>query len=158
MKQEMNVMLCSYESCQKDSRCPDSFTRCMRGMMILVGIIGGILFATIAILLFINNLLPNVTGAALAILITGLAVLITVAAAALMLPCGSRAKSCLKCNTGGLFVGIIGTVLAGLIAVSADLTAVSTLAIVMVGLSAFFIAYLVVSILFLVICSTNCQE
>ena len=55
-------MLCNYSGFQ----CPESgaentsaerCTTCMKGMMILVGIISGIVFAIVGILLFINSLL-----------------------------------------------------------------------------------------------------
>lgn len=157
MIQEMNIMLCGYESCQTDSRCADSYSRCMKGIMILVGIIGGLIFAAAVILLFINSLIPSVFGAVLASLITGLVLLALTLGASLFLPCGSEAKACLSCNTGGLFFGIIGTVLSAFIAISTDLASTSAAAIITVGLTAFFFAYTVISVLFTVLCSTRCS-
>ena len=125
-------------------------------MMILIGIISGLVFAAAVVLLFVNSLLTEVFPFVLASLITGTIVLLTVLAASLVLPCSSAGKSCIKCSLGGLFFGIIGTVISALLAISTDLAAGSVIAAVTLGLTAFFIAYLIVSILFVVICSTDC--
>lgn len=129
---------------------------CRKGMMILIGILSGLVFTAAVVLLFINSLLPAVFPFVLASLITGLAVLLTVLAASLILPCSSAAKGCIRCNLGGLFFGIIGTVISSLLAISTDLAVGSVIAAVTLGLTAFFIAYLIVSILFVVMCSSDC--
>ena len=151
-------MICSYERPCPERKCPDSCTECMRGIGILVGIISGLLFAAAVVLLFMNSLLTEIFSGVLSVLITGIVVLFIVLTAALASGCESRAKSCLKCYTGSLFFGIIGTILSAFLAVSTELAADSVFAIVAVGLTAFFFAYLIIAILFFVLCLTKCRR
>ena len=153
-------MICGYNgncvterSCE---RCPDGFSKCMNGMMILVGVLAGLVFAAAAVLLFLNGLLPSLFPAALTMLIAGLAVMLTVLAAALFLPDESKGKSCIRCHVGGLFFGILGTIVSSLFLVAADLAAGSIAAAVLLGLSVFFFADLLVAVLFVVLCASDC--
>lgn len=124
-------------------------------MMILVGIISGLVFAAIVVLLFINGFLPNLFPVVLTVLIVGLVALFAVPTAAFALPDDAAKKQCLRCQFGGLFFGIIGTVIAAALTVAADLTAGVVFATVMVGITAFFFAYLIVSILFVALCAVD---
>lgn len=149
-------MLCSYESgnqcaVRQEGRCPDGFSRCLNGMMILVGIIAGLVMAAGVVLLFLNGFLPTVFPAALTMLITGIVSLLLVTTAALFLPREADATACLRCHLGGLFFGLLGLIVSSLLAVMVDTSAGSVAAAVTLGLSAFFMAYLLVSLLFVVI-------
>ncbi len=119
-------MLCGYETtCMQsecsEKRCTTCQASCRNGMMILVGIIAGLVFAAIVVLLFINGFLPNPFPVVLSILIAGLTALFGVPTAAFILEDGSAKKQCLRCHFGGLFFGIIGTVLAAALTTAAEL-------------------------------------
>ncbi len=153
-------MLCNYEtSCTRngsgDERCPDGFSRCMNGWMIMVGIIAGLVLTAAVVLLFINGLLPSVFPAVLTVLITGVVAVLALTITALLLPDGSRGKKCLRCHLGGLFFGLIGLVVAALLTISTDLAADSVIAAVTLGLTAFFTAYVLVALLFVVRCAVQ---
>ena len=92
---EMKNMMCDYDYNGQyvSSSTTDICSRCRNGMMILVGIISGLVFAALVVLLFINSLLTAMFPAVLTSLITGLAALGLVTAAALFFYCfysGSR--------------------------------------------------------------------
>ena len=77
-------MLCGYNcqsapACNEGGRCQGSFSRCMNGIMVLVGIISGLVFAAAAVLLFINSLVTAWFPAVLPALVTGVALLLVVA-------------------------------------------------------------------------------
>lgn len=127
----------------------------MQGIMVLVGIISGLVFAAAGVLLFINSLLTAPFTALLTALITGIVFLFVVLIGAFVSERGSALRECLRCNTGALFFGIFGTIAAGSIAVSVDLAAGSVIAAVMIGLTAFFFAFMLVSALFTVRCITD---
>ncbi len=159
-KREMNNMLCGYNcqpvpACNTEGRCPGSFSRCMNGIMILVGIISGLVFTAAVVLLFINSLITAWFPAVLTALITGVAVLGAMVLLSLLSGVTEKGRSCLSCKSGGLLFGIIGTVLSAFIAVSADLTAVSVASGVILGIVSFFFAYMIVSLLFVVLCGTK---
>ena len=155
-------MICGYENgCMQEverdckRRCRGGLARCMNGLMILVGIIAGLVLAAAVVLLFINSLLVSVFPLVLAVLVTSLAVLLGTSAAALALPEDSAKKQCLRCHFGGLYFGIIGTVVASLLAIATDLAVGSVIAAVLLGLTAFFFAYLIVCLLFVTLCVTD---
>ena len=155
-------MLCGYETtCMQsecsEKRCTTCQASCRNGMMILVGIIAGLVFAAIVVLLFSNGFRPNPFPVVLSILIAGLTALFGVPTAAFILEDGSAKKQCLRCHFGGLFFGIIGTVLAAALTTAAELTAGAIFATVMLGITAFFFAYLIVSILFVSLCAVDSQ-
>ncbi len=153
-------MLCGY-NCQPENnnageqRCCDGFSRCMNGIMILVGIIAGLVFAAAVVLLFINSLVTAFFPAVLTALITGIVLLISVLVLSLADGGSTAAMRCLRCKLGGLLFGIVGTILTSFIAVSADLTVVSVTSGVLLGLVAFFFAYMIVSLLFTAFCATK---
>ena len=153
-------MLCGYETTgmsndYPEKRCATCQTNCRNGMMILVGIIAGLVFAAVMVLLFIYGFLPNLFPVILAVLVTGLTALFAVPTAAFALRDTSVKKQCLRCHFGGLFFGIIGTVLAAVLTLAADLTVGVIFATVMLGITAFFFAYLLVSILFVTLCAVD---
>ena len=147
-------MICGYDSCRSEmSR--ESCCRCMKGIMVLVGIISGLVFTAAAVLLFINSLLPSAGTGILIALITALVFMMVLLTAAFASGNSSGIAKCIRCHLGSLFFGIFGTIASGLIAVSADIAAGSVFAAVMVGLTAFFFAYMAVSTLFTVLCLTD---
>ncbi len=153
-------MLCGYETtCMSnecsEKRCATCQAACRNGMMILVGIIAGLVFAAAAVLLLRGGFLTNLFPVVLAVLVTGLTTLLAVPTAAFALRDGSDKKQCIRCHFGGLFFGIIGTVIAAVLTLAADLTAVSIFVTVMWGITAFFFAYLIVSILFVTLCAAE---
>lgn len=154
---EMKNMMCDYDYNGQyvSSSTTDICSRCRNGMMILVGIISGLVFAALVVLLYINSLLTAMFPAVLTSLITGLAALGLVTAAALFSGDNSRTKGCIRCHLGGLFFGIIGTIISSFLAISTDLAAGSVIAAVTVGMTAFFFAYLLVSLLFIVLCASK---
>lgn len=145
-------MLCNDNESQKTTECTNSCDRCMSGMMILIGIISGIVFAAVGAALFINSLLSAPLTAALTALITGIVFLFTVVIASAGTAC-SKLKKCICCHSGGLFFGIFGTIFSSLTAAAVTLTVGSVLSAVIVGLVFFFFAYMIVSMLFLSICT-----
>ena len=54
-------MVCQYDSC---SSCRDKCSGFRTGIMVLVSILGGAVFAAVGVLLFINGLLSGVSLAA----------------------------------------------------------------------------------------------
>ncbi len=151
-------MLCNYDSACGERNEMNNRKRCnncMTGIMVLVGIIAGIIFASITVLLFIFGQLLLVYVGALAAFIIGAVTLFIVLIAALQSENRPKLASCIRCHLGGLFFGILGTLFSGFLAISAILISLSILAVVFVGFTAFFFAFLLVSILFLVICAVD---
>lgn len=126
----------------------------MSGIMILVSIIGGIVFAAAAVLLFINSLLTQVDFFVWTALITALVYLFTVIAISAARP-EESAGVCVRCNAAGLFTGIFGTIFSGALAVSAVLTAGEVFSTIILALTAFFFAFMIITALFLVKCITD---
>ncbi len=144
-------MNCGYENTlrEADSRCDSS---CMSGIMVLVGSIGGILFAAAGVLLFVFSLITDPFAAVLTFLIAALVLGAIILIAAFSADRCSRTKCCVRSNLGGLFFGILGTILSASLAISATLTEVSVIAGILLGLSFFFFAYMIISVVFLVNC------
>ena len=57
-------MICNYDECPCRNERPCKCNDCEKGIMILVSIIGGLVFAAVVVLLFINNFLavPGFAG------------------------------------------------------------------------------------------------
>lgn len=145
-------MICNYENCRCESGKNDC--GCMKGIMVLVSIIGGIVFAAAVVLLFINSFLTQTGFFVWTALISALVYLFTVIAVSAAKPEG-KAGLCVRCNTAGLFTGIFGTVFSGALAVSAVLTAGEIFSAIILALTAFFFAFMIISALFLVKCITE---
>lgn len=151
-------MLCNYDSTcgeRNDNISRKRCNNCMTGIMVLIGIIAGIIFASLTVLLFIFGQLALVYVGTLAAFIIGAVTLFIVLIAALQSENRPKLSSCIKCNLGGLFFGILGTLFSGFFAISAILIPLLIPAVIFVGFTAFFFAFLLVSILFLVICAVD---
>ena len=148
-------MLCSYDCCQSENTETRSCDRCMSGIMVLVSIIAGIVFAAIFVLLFVNSLLTAPFTGILVSLITAIVFMFIVLIASYASKNDARLKNCIRCNAAVVFIGILGTIAAGILAVSVELVVGSILSAVLIGLTAFFFAYMLISILFSVICMTD---
>lgn len=138
-------------SCQpKSSNC----NNCMRGLAILVGIVAGIIFSAAFTALYIFELLPLAyVGIAVALgvaLIYLFVVLVSGFSGAKCKP--SKLSDCICCNIGSLFFGIFGTITFGIFGVSSAVFSLSIASIIFVALTAFFFAYMLVTIFFLVKC------
>ena len=124
----------------------------MTGIMVLVGIISGLVFAAVTVLLFIFGQLALIGfGVVTALIIAGL-LLLVVAGAALFSENRPKLRCCIKQNLGGLFFGFIGTLLSGILAISATPIIFPIFTLIIVGFVAFFVTFTLVSILFLVKC------
>ncbi len=145
-------MLCNYNDICSERRENKQCGKCMTGIMVLVGIIAGIVFAAVTVLLFNFGLLTSVYFGALAALIISVIILTVVLVSALFSENKPKLSSCLKCNLGGLFFGLLGTIFSGILAVAANPLTVSVFSLIIVGLVSFFFAFLLVSVLFLVMC------
>ncbi len=145
------------EKQKKETACPDICDSCMSGVMILVSIISGILFAALGIVLFVNSILTAPFTVALTALITGFAFLFTVVIGSAVSECRSKFKKCIRCHFGGLFFGILGTIFSAVTAAAVTLTAESVLSAVLVGPVFFFFAYMVVSMVFFTRCTSKCS-
>lgn len=144
-------MMCSYDSCgaARPER-PESCDRCMTGIMILVGIIGGILFSIGATILFLTSLLTFTIAAVLTALIFGLVFLFVVIIGS---AASERFAKCVKCSFGGLLFGILGTIFSSFLGVvTVGFIGIGIFATIVVALTAFFFAYTVISGLFLARC------
>lgn len=144
---------CNYGCCQPtDSQPTVECTTCTKGMMILVGIISGILFAVAGVLLFINSLL-TVPAAAAWTTLAAAAVYLT---ALLILPAAScscgKIADCIRCHFGGIITGVFGALFSSVIGVALTLTVGDILSTVIIALIFFFFAYMIVSTLFLIKC------
>ncbi len=147
-------MICNYDGCG----CGMSGGRqnsCMNGIMILVSIIGGLLFTTATVLLFINSLITTVGFIAWTALIVGLVFLFTLLIFSFVAEKGSTAAKCTRCYLGGILFGIFGSIFTGLIGIATSFAAVAVFPAVILGLVSFFIAYTVISTLFLLKCNLS---
>lgn len=160
---ELNEMLCNYGGFQ----CPETGTEdagvercsaCVKGMMILVSIISGIVFAIAGVLLFVNSLLTAPLAVIWTALGTALAYLFFLLLVPLFRSGCRRLSECICCHFGGLIFGIFGTIFSAVIGAAITLTAGDILSTVIVGLVFFFFAYLIVSTLFLIKCFLNCGD
>ena len=124
-------------------------------MMVLIGIISGIVLAAVGVSLFLTSVLTAPFTAALTTLIIAAVFLFTVIIASFL---SCKVKNCICCHKGSLFFGIFGTLIASLVAVSVTLTTASVLSAVIVGLVFFFFGFLLVSTLFLVLCTAKCRN
>ncbi len=146
-------MICNYDSCPCNVRDNGRCNSCMPGLGILVGILGGIVFAVAAVLLFNGGFLPQFTFAAWTTLVVSIVYLFAVLISGFV--SSERGKNCIRCNLGGVMSGIIGAAVSSILAVSAELAAGEVFSIVVVALTAFFFVYMLVSALFLIICAVN---
>ena len=137
-------MICNYESCCAENsrkRCNE----CMSGAAVLIEIIGGLVFCAAVVLLFINGLLTSAGTIATAALISGLVYLGLLTVSSLVSKAG-----CISCNLPGIITGIFGTVFSSVIGTAITFTAGETLSAVVIGIIAFFLAYMIISTLFLI--------
>ena len=149
-------MICNYntESAVTEKKC-DECSTCLSRIMVLVGIIGGIVFAAAGVLLFIASLITVPFTAVLTALITSIVYLLILLIVALTSERGTKVRCCIRKNIGGLIFGIFGTIFASILAVATDLTTVSVIAAVLIGLTFFFFAYMIISVLFLILCAVK---
>lgn len=154
---ELDNMICNYDGCGGSSHRPDreECTPCIRGIMILVGIIGGIIFAAIGVLLFITSLFIPANFAVWVALITALVYLFAILIIPAFGESTEKAADCIRCHLGGIIFGIFGTIFSGLLGTSTILIGISVVAAIIVGLVFFFFAYMIISIFFLIRCITS---
>lgn len=143
-------MICSYDSCGSptENRRPEC-TPCMSGVMVLVGIIGGIVFALIATLLFVNSLITLVNFAVWVALIFGLVYLLSIITGSAL---SKKLADCVRCHFGGLLFGVLGLIFSALLGITVEFAVTSILSIILVALTTFFFAYVIISALFLIKC------
>lgn len=147
-------MICNYDSCNCNN-CGNRQNSCMNGIMILVSIIGGLLFTTAAVLLFINSLITTVGFIAWIALIVGLVFLFALLIFSFAAEnCGTSTK-CTRCYLGGSLFGIFGSIFTGLIGIATSFAEVAVFPAVILGLVSFFLAYMIISTLFLLKCNLS---
>ena len=137
-------MICNYESCCSENsrrRCNE----CKSGTAVLIEIIGGIVFCAAVVLLFVNGLITSAGALATAALISGLIYLGLLVGSSLV-----SCKECLKCNLPGIITGIFGTVFSSIVGIAITFTEGDVLSAVIIGIIAFFFAYMIISTLFLI--------
>ena len=144
---ELNTVICNYDNSASNNR--QTCHTCERGLSVLVGIIGGIVFTAVAVLLFINGFLTSAGFAGWVALITALVFLAGLIVAAAV---SEKGRECIGCYLGSLVFGIFGTIFSGYLSISADITAGTVFPAVIVGLPAFFFAYMIISRFFLLRC------
>ncbi len=138
-----------YDSCTCRNDNVQECNRCETGLSVLVGIISGIIFTAVVVLLFTNGLITDPGFAGWAALITVLVYLFVVIAVA----AGSeKGRNCLECYLGSIIFGIFGTIFSGYLSVSTVLEAGTVFPAVVVGLTAFFFAYMIAGTFFLIRC------
>lgn len=145
-------MVTGYESCPCRT---DTCTRCGRGIMALVSILGGIVFAIAGVLLFNASLLPEIAVVLWAVPVTALVYLFTLIGISASDNASEKAKCCVRQYLAILLIGIFGAVFSSLIALAAGLTVGAVLSIVLAALVFFFFAYMVISALFLIKCASE---
>ncbi len=145
-------MICNYESCRCESGTKNC--GCMKGIMTLVGIIAGIVFTAAVVLLFINSFIDTANNIVWAELITALVYLFAVLAIGVISRNGNADK-CIRCNSASLFTGIFGTIFSGLLAIGTTFAADDVFSAVILGLTSFFFAYMIISVLYLIKCTTD---
>ena len=144
-------MNCNFEEYSERSCGCNS---CMKLVCALVSVLGGLLFAAAVVLLFVNGLLPQASAFAAAALVSSLVYLALLIGAAVF-TCGSGCRDCIRCYLAGSFIGIFGTVFTSAAAVSLTLTVGEILPAVVLGLAAFFFAFMIISAFFVVKCMTD---
>ncbi len=127
---------------------------CMKGISALVSVLGGLLFAAAVVLLFVNSLLTQASAFAIAALVSSLVYLALLIGAAVF-TCGGECRDCIRCYLAVSFIGIFGTAFTSAAAASLTLTAGEILPAVVLGLSAFFFAFMIISAFFVVKCLTE---
>lgn len=147
-------MICNYDECSCRNERPCKCNDCEKGIMILVSIIGGLVFAAVVVLLFINNFLAVPGFAGWTALISALVYLAGLIAAAV----SEKSRKCIRCSLGSLIFGIFGTIFSGYLSIAAAITVGEVFSTIIVALTAFFFAYMIVSTLFLIRCLTRCRE
>ena len=147
-------MICNYDGCgcgmSEKKQSP-----CMNGIMILVSIIGGLLFTTAAVLLFVFSLITTVGFIAWVALITGLVLLLTLLIFSFTAEDNCKAAKCTRCYLGGLLFGIFGSIFTGLLGIATSFAAIAVFPAVILGLVSFFFAYMIISTLFLIKCNIS---
>ncbi len=129
--------------------------RCLRGLIVLVGIISGLIFSAAYTLLYVFGFLSMAyvgIAVALGTAVVYLFVILIGSIIAGLRSDTARLSECIYCNIGSLFFGILGTIIAGILALSAGIAGVTVLGAVLVALTAFFFAYMLITIFFLVRC------
>lgn len=148
-------MICNYENCNcrpdRDSMC----SRCENGLAILVGIIGGLVFTAITVLLFINGFLESTGLSGWVALVTAIVYLLILVGAASV---SEKGKKCICCSLGSVIFGIFGTIFSGYLSVATAIAVGEVFSAIIVGLTAFFFAYMVISVLFLIRCLARCND
>ena len=142
-------MLCNYDNnidCGSRRTC----NNVMPGLMALVGIIAGIVFTVVTLLLFNAGLLTLPYVGAAVMLGVGVAALITLLAAVITRGEHSRTVCAVRQNSGGLFFGIIGTILSGILAVSVFPFDLAAFTLIILGILSFCFAFMITAILFTV--------
>ena len=150
----MKTMICNYDNCSCASSEIQDCSKCQNGITILVSILGGIVFAVIVTLLFINNFLAEPGLSAWVALIAALVYLLAAGAAAAV---SEKAAKCISCSLASVLIGIFGTVFAGYLSIAATITAGDVFSTVIVALAAFFFAYMIISTLFLIKCIAKAE-
>ncbi|MBQ8133233.1 MAG: hypothetical protein IJ192_02310 [Clostridia bacterium] len=148
-------MICNYDGCgceRPERHEKRDCSPCMRGIMILVGIIGGLIFAAIAVTLFISSILAWAGFTAWVALVTALVYLLVLLVIALTSETSGKVVRCIRCYLGGLIFGIFGTIFAGFLGIVSEFALISFFSALIVGLIAFFFAYMIISVLFLIRC------
>ncbi len=145
-------MICHYEGCSCCCERESSCNSCEKGLSGLVGIIGGIVLTVVTVLLFINGFLTGLGLSGWVALVSAVVYLITLIAVATV---SERGRRCIECYLGSLIFGIFGTIFSGYLSVATTITAGTVFPAVIVGLTAFFFAYMVISTLFLIRCIVN---
>lgn len=142
-------MMYTYDSCACVQEREQSCSRCENGLSVLVGIIGGIIFTAVVVLLFINGFLTNIVFSGWVALISALVFL---AGVVIIASASQKGRVCIRCSLGSLIFGILGTIFSGYLSIAFELTAGEVFPAVIVGLTAFFFACMVISTLFLIRC------
>lgn len=148
-------MICNYENCPCRPDREEGCNRCENGLAVLIGIIGGIVFTTITVLLFINGFLAGLGLSGWVALVSAVVYLFALIALAAV---SEEGKECICCSLGSLIFGIFGTVFSGYLSVATTITVGAVFSTVIVGLTAFFFAYMIISTLFLIRCVARCRD
>ncbi len=138
-------MVMNYESCS----CEQRRCNCPKGIMVLAGILAGIVFTVIGVLLFNNGLITDITPVAWTALVSGLVYLFVLIGIIASDGSDTQTRCRVRRLLPALLVGIFGTIFTSIIAVASTLTAGAVYAIIIAALLFFFFAYMIVSTLFL---------
>lgn len=147
-------MLCNYDDCNctGNEHKPERCDRCMTGITILVSIIAGIVFSALTVILFEIGFLPFAFIGMAVALTVALVFLFVLLIGGITSERNPKLSKCVCCNLGGLFFGIFGTILSGIIGVSAFIIQYYLFSVIIVAVTAFFFAYMLTSIFFLIKC------